>query len=685
MSKNNNKKYFDNRNLNIIKEIDEEIGRIKTISIIPNTKNKQDDKIKGKKIAHRKTNQSSGDNNNKNNSNQISQNSSILTDKKYPVSKKGNSNVLRAKVFRKYDHVERVEIDLVGMNGGDSMSINDSNNIYENDKRNKRNYDKSSEYSENINKDNNCCSNLNEISIALSMIENRWKNNCATTREADMPIICDEIINKKREMETILNRWNENRIIVKEDKLSIFNDHNNILNKLKKSWEIKKEINLDFFRDEKKIREKEIFLVNNRWNILDLIKSQNLSILVDQSKIKEKEINNIIKRWSFNSQSIKIQNISYIVDELEIKRKEILNIINRWKNNNVKINLENLFVSKIKDYENKNIINKWNNNNQYSKLEDLSFLVDEYQLKKKEFEKRLKIWNKNNKITNDKDFSFLIDYKEIFLKNLNKWNNNIRKENGISLSYKTMIDKNIFKYSEKQYIRDLKKNIYVPENNQNNYFILNYENNEDNLDKIKYKIIKPKNQDEFESDLFSYLNEKINLIYESDDLNKDNNQTQLTAHKETHITPIFIMNDDKIKQLNEIFNKKEWKNDVLSISKQPDIIYEIIKPNFLKKELENASVKIEQFEIKGIKKICKDFGETTPLYLLSDKYNVYAVSRNIKYSIQSPQKYITYLNNKIVPSYLRNSNINHFSLCIEKIDKLDSFKNSELNETLNKK
>ena len=108
--------------------------------------------------------------------------------------------------------------------------------------------------------------------------------------------------------------------------------------------------------------------------------------------------------------------------------------------------------------------------------------------------------------------------------------------------------------------------------------------------------------------IFSYLSEKINLIYESDDLNKDNNQTQLTAHKETHITPIFIMNDDKIKQLNEIFNKKEWKNDVLSISKQPDIIYEIIEPNFLKKELENASVKIEQFEIKGIKKICKDFG-----------------------------------------------------------------------------
>ena len=39
----------------------------------------------------------------------------------------------------------------------------------------------------------------------------------------------------------------------------------------------------------------------------------------------------------------------------------------------------------------------------------------------------------------------------------------------------------------------------------------------------------------------------------------------------------------------------------------------------------------------------------------------------------------------MLSSYDKIKNINHFSLCIEKIDKLDTSKNSEFNETFNKK
>ena len=691
MSK-NNQNHFNHKDLKINEEINEEIGRINKMSRFPkNSKNKNAENKRNPSGHKKKIYTQSRDHNDKKNNNniQISQNSSISTDKNYPVNKKGSSNILRAKVIRNYDHVERVIIDLVNTDEGDSKTESmEGNNIYENDIY-KRNIDKSSEYSENLNnKDNNICNSnsLNDISIAVNMIESRWKNNCALSKEVDIPIISNEITKKKRELEIVLNRWKEEQKIIKEDKLSIFND-NNIMNKWKKNVQIQKEINLDFPVDEKIIRDKEIYFINNRWkNILDKRNNENLSFLVDKIKIKEKEMNNIINRWLNNSQSLNIQNISFLVDKLEIEKKVKQNNINRWNINNKFMRFEDLSfpvdIAKMKKKENENIIKKWNNNNKCIKSENLLYLFDELQFKIKQYETRLKIWNKNNKLTNDINVSFLVNQEK-------KWINNIRKENKISLSYESVIDKDFFKYSEKQYINDLMKYIYFDKNNQNNLFIVNYGDNEDDLDKIKYKIIKPKNKNELELFLFNYFNENNNIIYKSDDLNKDNNQSQRSIYKETHINPTFILKDNQIKQLYEVFNKKEWKNDDLSISKQIDIKYEIIEPNFGKNVSLNKCEEIEQFELNGIKKIYEDFGETTPLSLLNDKFYIYAVSRNIKYSIQSPQKYISYLNNnsknKMLSSYDKIKNINHFSLCIEKIDKLDTSKNSEFNETFNKK
>ena len=183
---------------------------------------------------------------------------------------------------------------------------------------------------------------------------------------------------------------------------------------------------------------------------------------------------------------------------------------------------------------------------------------------------------------------------------------------------------------------------------------------------------------------------KKNIEKPDDDLNKDNNLSQIQINKECHLNPIFILNDNQIKQLYEEFNnKKEWKDITLTISYEIELCYEIIDPYLPsegnKNNLDNKFEKINEFELKGEKKLYQDFGETTPLSMLQDKFYVYAVSRNIKYSIQSPQPIISYTYNKKKEIGFKNIKINHFSLWIEKLDKFDSYRSLELNEILDKK
>ena len=145
MSK-NSQNHFNHKDLKINEEINEEIGRINKMSRIPkNSKNKNAENKRNQSGHKKKIYTQSRDHNDKKNNNiQNSQNSSISTDKNYPVNKKGNSNILRAKVIRNYDHVERVIIDLVNTEDGDSKTESmEGNNIYENVLY-KRNIDKSS-------------------------------------------------------------------------------------------------------------------------------------------------------------------------------------------------------------------------------------------------------------------------------------------------------------------------------------------------------------------------------------------------------------------------------------------------------------------------------------------------------------------------------------------------------------
>ena len=659
---------FDYKSLDINREINEEIGKLKNrinyshISKNNNNNNKnknntQQDKNKKNKSGKKNSNSSleglkeqknqGGARKNSNNHYryQYSVNSTVNDNIKSSNSKEG-INIIRAKVIKKknFDKVERVVIDLVNRYDVDTYkteSVSNSN-VYENEKFDK----KSTEYYENLNnKDNNIYNNSNSISnditLAINMIESRWKNKCTSINVLNIPILSDEITQKKKEIENILNRWNNNTGITK-DKLSIFKDDNsNIINKWKKNTKISKELNFDFPVDELKIKEKEINKNTNRWiKNNQKINGENLSFLVDILEKNKKEMEKIKKKWNNNSQMIQNDNISFIVDELQNKAKEIEN-------------------SKM----------RWNNNCQTIKGESLSFIVDNEKIKKKEFESIV-----------------------------SRWNNNIEKENIFSIATKK--DKDSFNYPKKKYIDNLLKNIYISENNNNNYIVLNHENNliNNNLNKINYKIIKPNNKNELELALYNIYNENNNSNNEkSDDVNNksnnnNNSNTDITSTKETFINPLFVLNDEQLTQLYNEFNIKIGNKNAqtgtdLAVAKEIEIDLGIIDP-YSHSEKNNCSFHVEKtndVKVDGNTKTGEDFEQNTPLSMLNDKFYVFAVSRNNKYSILSPQSKVNYIYNNINLRTKNKLSVNHFSLRIEKIDKGDSYRSIELNETSDKK
>ena len=702
MSK-NNQNSFDNGFLNINKEINEQIGKIKTYTyarIQRNSKNKTTKNEKNKN-GQKKFNSKDGDNyyDRKNSKDNYNNNSSH--------KKNENINVLRAKVVKKknFDHIERVVIDLYNSEDVESVKTESipTNNIYDNESI-KDKYNSESNEILNNNKDNNISHSINNILIAMNMIESRWKNNCSLSKEKDLNfnIICNEIDKNKREIEILLNRWKNNKKIMKEDKLSIFSDdNNNIINKWKKNNKNIKEINLSLITN--KVKSEPISWNAN--NYLKMIKTEKLSFFIDDLKIKEKEMNNLINRWLNNNKCLLNGNISYLVDEITKKKNEI---------------------ERIKF--------KWNNESKTAKSQEFSFIVDNSLIYEKNIKNNIDRWNNQNKYTNIENMSFLIDIKELKEKELNKWINISSKENNISFSYEAIKDLNNFKYFEEKYINNLIENISISENNKNNYFILNYDSNlHSKSNKINYKIIKPDNKNDFQSILYSFYNENKKNT-EDLDLNKDNNLSQRTLNQNSHFTPIFILNDEQIKQLYEEFNKekdwkdeliisnnmeieicyeesnkekdwkneliisnnmeieicyeesnkeKDWKNELIISNKEIEICYEVIKSNTYENNIKNKT----QFEkgkeslLRGGKKMSQDFGETTPLAMLKDKFHIYAISRNIKYCIESPQINICYINNKHIKkgkNVFANDKIkiNHFSLSIEKLDNSESYRSS---------
>ena len=398
------------------------------------------------------------------------------------------------------------------------------------------------------------------------------------------------------------------------------------------------------------------FRHNKEYNINDSIQYKNKDNNGTNStnSINEKllAINKIEGRWLNNSISNNEVNLSFIYNEIQSQKIMIENMIKNWKKNiQIKKEVNINFIKDKNAFYYKNMKEKWNNDIKIIKGNNLTFLVDEVKLKEKEM--------------NDM---------------LLRWNNGLKDDNNIIISFKELQDKNIFKYSEEKYLKDVISSAQFPEiinNNNNIFYLLNISNNPN---KLNYKVINPKDKNELESLVFSF--------YKENKLNSNIKGSNNSLEQLFQIHPLIILNEEQMNQLNEKINKSKIKDSVeytgtdskkenadtqFTISKQIAIDYEIIE------QTQSNITKTDK--LSDTRKIFQDFGQSTPLSMLYEKFLVFAVSRNIKYSVNSPQNNVFYINelNKIKKYGFDSEKllVNKFSLWIEKIDKIESIPSTE--------
>ena len=398
------------------------------------------------------------------------------------------------------------------------------------------------------------------------------------------------------------------------------------------------------------------FRHNKEYNINDSIQYKNKDNNGTNStnSINEKllAINKIEGRWLNNSISNNEVNLSFIYNEIQSQKMMIENMIKNWKKNiQIKKEVNINFIKDKNAFYYKNMKEKWNNDIKIIKGNNLTFLVDEVKLKEKEM--------------NDM---------------LLRWNNGLKNDNNIIISFKELQDKNIFKYSEEKYLKDVISSAQFPEiinNNNNIFYLLNISNNPN---KLNYKVINPKDKNELESLVFSF--------YKENKLNSNIKGSNNSLEQLFQIHPLIILNEEQMNQLNEKINKSKIKDSVeytgtdskkenadtqFTISKQIAIDYEIIE------QTQSNITKTDK--LSDTRKIFQDFGQSTPLSMLYEKFLVFAVSRNIKYSVNSPQNNVFYINelNKIKKYGFDSEKllVNKFSLWIEKIDKIESIPSTE--------
>ena len=155
--------------------------------------------------------------------------------------------------------------------------------------------------------------------------------------------------------------------------------------------------------------------------------------------------------------------------------------------------------------------------------------------------------------------------------------------------------------------------------------------------------------------------------------------------------------------------RKEYLNTQLSVERQTAIDYKIIeiftpknynidnnsyysmtKRSIITSDLQKE--RISETNYIGKKSSSEDFGQFTPISMLNEKFNVYAVSRNLKYSTPERQGFLNFINSNFKAKCFDTIKLkrNNFSLIIEKYENLDSFKSSKNNtkridESLDKK
>ena len=383
-----------------------------------------------------------------------------------------------------------------------------------------------------------------------------------------------------------------------------------------------------------------------------LIKSFDIFICGNQNlKSKNIHITNSTKKDNVVYKEIIDTKINK--NEIEEKKSEVdnnlinsLEIINkRWKEEQREfkmrlsyINKAEVFVVNLEKYK-QELISKINFDKINTKNNDNCYIFIKQDMKSKEIKFIYEIIKPNSRKDVDDLFNKFIknDNKENdsnLINNSTPLNNGkkkskfsnqnspqVNKINSINISNNSFYPLLIFNYSElKNIISNIEKDLKIPKEKKDNKYIL-----EDNIS-LNYKGIDQK------------INQRNPPKKEKEKINK-----------KKALLPTKVDEYELINKFDNLIKKK-----IIELT--------INKTNKVEKKEKNNS--------KNIIIKSKDFGQSTPISLLKEKYFIYAVSKWSKYSIINPEinLYYKYSYKSGFPKFDSNIlKINNFYLGIEKI------------------
>ena len=421
--------------------------------------------------------------------------------------------------------------------------------------------------------------------------------------------------------------------------LLISNNSFSFLNEKRKGPEVNNnnQIKNEIQNDIKKnflIKSFDIFICGNQ-----NLKSKNIHITNSTKK------DNVVYKEIIDTKINKneIEEKKFQVDNNLINSLEIIN--KRWKKEQREfkmrlsyINKAEVFVVNLEKYK-QELISKINFDKINTKNNDNCYIFIKQDMKSKEIKFIYEIIKPNSRKDVDDLFNKFIknDNKENdsnLINNSTPLNNGkkkskfsnqnspqVNKINSINISNNSFYPLLIFNYSElKNIISNIEKDLKIPKEKKDNKYIL-----EDNIS-LNYKGINQK------------INQRNSPKKEKEKINK-----------KKALLPTKVDEYELINKFDNLIKKK-----IIELT--------INKTNKVEKKEKNNS--------KNIIIKSKDFGQSTPISLLKEKYFIYAVSKWSKYSIINPEinLYYKYSYKSGFPKFDANIlKINNFYLGIEKI------------------
>ena len=421
--------------------------------------------------------------------------------------------------------------------------------------------------------------------------------------------------------------------------LLISNNSFSFLNEKRKGPEVNNnnQIKNEIQNDIKKnflIKSFDIFICGNQ-----NLKSKNIHITNSTKK------DNVVYKEIIDTKINKneIEEKKFQVDNNLINSLEIIN--KRWKEEQREfkmrlsyINKAEVFVVNLEKYK-QELISKINFDKINTKNNDNCYIFIKQDMKSKEIKFIYEIIKPNSRKDVDDLFNKFIknDNKENdsnLINNSTPLNNGkkkskfsnqnspqVNKINSINISNNSFYPLLIFNYSElKNIISNIEKDLKIPKEKKDNKYIL-----EDNIS-LNYKGINQK------------INQRNSPKKEKEKINK-----------KKALLPTKVDEYELINKFDNLIKKK-----IIELT--------INKTNKVEKKEKNNS--------KNIIIKSKDFGQSTPISLLKEKYFIYAVSKWSKYSIinQEINLYYKYSYKSGFPKFDSNIlKINNFYLGIEKI------------------